>query len=160
MKKQQNLETEYWNWIVSNSTTMRGIMNPYLIIAIISSLLFGFTTIVQKKSTGIDSVTFSVLSLGVSFISILLYWLFFSPVKHINATGVIYSIVAGILSGFAFMFFIIALRMCKVNTVVIINSFSAVVAVILAVVLLRERLSVTQIIGVFFGISGVILVTI
>jgi len=135
-------------------------MNPYIVIAIISSLLFGFTTIVQKKSSGIDSVTFSMLSLGVSFLSVFIYWLFFSPVKQCNLTGINYSIMAGFLSGFAFLFFIIALRMCKVSTVVIINSFSAVVAVLLSIVLLRERLSYTQIVGVVLGISGVILVTI
>lgn len=135
-------------------------MNPYIVIAIISSLLFGFTTIVQKKTSGIDSITFSMISLGASFISILFYWLFFTPLKQASLSGISYSIAAGILTGFAYLFFIVALRMCKVNTVVIINSFSAIVAVILAVVLLKEKLTLTQAIGVVMGISGVVLVTI
>jgi transporter family protein len=135
-------------------------MNPYIVIAIISSVLFGFTTIVQKRTAGIDSITFSVISLGASFLSILIYWLFFSPVKQTSMSGINYSIIAGILSGFAYLFFIIALRMCKVNTVVVINSFSAIVAVILAMVLLKEKLTLTQAIGVCLGISGVVLVTI
>jgi len=47
-----------------------------------------------------------------------------------------------------------------VSPVVVINSFSAVIAVILSVILLKEKLSVHQIVGVFLGISGVVLVTI
>jgi bacterial/archaeal transporter family protein len=138
---------------------MRSKMNPYFIIAIISTVLFGVVTIMQKKTSGIDSVTFTMISLGASFLAVFIYWIF-SPNKSISMNGVNYSILAGIISGFAFLFFIIALRMCKVSTVVIINSFNAVIAVLLAVVLLRERLTVTQILGVVMGISGVILVTI
>jgi transporter family protein len=135
-------------------------MSPYILIAIISSVLFGFTTIMQKKTAGIDSVTFSMISLGASFLSVFVYWLFFSPGKSYSWSGINYSLLAGVLSGFAFLFFIIALRMCKVSTVVIINSFSAAIAVVLSVVLLKEHLTLTQIIGVFMGIGGVILVTI
>jgi uncharacterized membrane protein len=134
-------------------------MNPYILIAIISSVLFGVATIIQKKTTGIDSVTFSMVSLGASFLSIFIYWLFFNPEKIISLNGSIYSIMAGVLSGFAFLFFIIALRMCKVSTIVIINSFNAAIAVILAVILLQEKLSVTQVIGVVMGIGSVILVS-
>lgn len=135
-------------------------MNPYILIAIISSVLFGFTTIMQKKTSGIDSVTFSMISLGASFLSVFIYWLFFSPVKTYNLSGLNYSLLAGLLSGFAFLFFIIALRMCKVSTVVIINSFSAAIAVVLSVVLLREQLTITQIVGICMGMGGVVLVTI
>ncbi len=135
-------------------------MNPYILIAIISCVLFGFTTIMQKKTTGIDSVTFAMISLGASFLSVLLYWLFFSPDKNYSWSGINYSLTAGVLSGFAYLFFIIALRMCKVSTVVIINSFSAAIAVVLSVILLKEHLTLTQIIGIFMGLGGVILVTI
>ena len=135
-------------------------MNPYILIAIISTMLFGFVTIVQKKTTGIDSVSFALISSGASFIGIFLYWLFFAGNKQMSAYGISQSAFAGIISGFAYMFFIIALRMCKVSTVVIINSFNAVIAVILASILLHEKLSPIQITGVFLGISGVILVTI
>jgi uncharacterized membrane protein len=135
-------------------------MNPYILIAIISSVLFGLATIIQKKTTGIDSITFTLVSLGASFLCVLVYWLFFTPVKAISTSGVFYTILSGILSGFAFLFFIIALRMCKVSTIVIINSFNAAIAVILAVVLLQEKLSVTQVIGVAMGIGSVILVSV
>jgi len=135
-------------------------MNTYIILAVISSLLFGYATIIQKKTTGIDSISFAMVSLGVSFLSVFIYWLFFNPARQISLTGINYSIFAGILSGFAFLYFIIALRMCKVSTVVIINSFSAIVAVILAFVLLQEKLTITQISGVILGISGVVLVSI
>jgi uncharacterized membrane protein len=134
-------------------------MSPYLIIAIISSVLFGFTTIMQKKTSGIDSITFSMISLGASFVAVFVYWMFFTPDKQYNVSGLNYSVLAGILSGFAFLFFIIALRNLKVAPVVIINSFSAVIAVVLSVVLLEEKLSIQQMIGVAMGIGGVILVT-
>jgi bacterial/archaeal transporter family protein len=135
-------------------------MNPYILIAIISCVLFGFTTIMQKKTSGIDSVTFAMISLGASFMSVFIYWFFFSPVKTYNLSGLNYALLAGLLSGFAYLFFIIALRMCKVSTVVIINSFSAAIAVVLSVVLLKEHLTITQIVGVLMGMGGVILVTI
>lgn len=135
-------------------------MSPYILIAIISSVLFGFTTIMQKKTTGIDSVTFSMISLGASFLSVFIYWLFFNHSKTYSWNGINYSLTAGVLSGFAFLFFIIALRMCKVSTVVIINSFSAAIAVLLAAMLLKEHLTITQIIGIIMGLGGVILVTI
>ena len=135
-------------------------MSPYVFIAIISSLLFGITTIIQKHTKGIDSVTFSMLSLGASFICVFVYWLLFSPVKTYNLKGMTYGIIAGVLSGFAYLFFIIALRNYKVSPIVVINSFSAVIAVVLSMVLLAEKLSVRQIIGVFLGISGVVLVSI
>jgi uncharacterized membrane protein len=139
---------------------MRLKMNPYILIAIISSVLFGLATIIQKKTTGIDSITFSMVSLGASFLSVFIYWLLFNPVKTTSLSGSVYSILAGILSGFAFLLFIIALRMCKVSTIVIINSFNAAIAVILAVILLQEKLTVTQVIGVAMGIGSVILVSV
>jgi uncharacterized membrane protein len=90
---------------------------------------------------------------------VFIYWLFFNPVKVISWNGASYSILAGFLTGFAFLFFIIALRMCKVSTIVIINSFNAAIAVVLAVILLQEKLSVTQVVGVVMGIGSVILVS-
>jgi bacterial/archaeal transporter family protein len=135
-------------------------MNPYILIAMVSTIMFGFATIIQKRTTGIDSVTFAMISLGASFLSVFFYWVFFAANKNMNLNGISYSLLSGVLTGFAYLFFIIALRMCKVSTVVIINSFNAVIAVLLAVVLLKEHLTVTQIAGVILGISGVILVTI
>ena len=134
-------------------------MNPYIVIAVMSTVLFGFATIIQKKTSGIDSITFTLFSLGASFISVLIFWFLASPVKIITMNGVKFSLLAGVISGFAYLFFIIALRMCKVSTIVIINSFNAAIAVMLAMVLLKEKLSITQITGVIMGIGSVILVS-
>jgi uncharacterized membrane protein len=135
-------------------------MSKYVFIAIISSVLFGFTTIIQKRTTGVDPITFTLLSMISGTVLIFVYWLFFTPNKVYSSIGMYRSLWAGMLSGLAFTLFIIALRHYKVSTVVIINSFSAVVAVLLSVILLTEKLSITQIIGVILGISGVILVSI
>ncbi len=134
-------------------------INPYVLIALISSILFGAVTIIQKRTAGIDSVTFSMVSLGAAFLSILLYWLFSPQVKSCSMSGLAHSLIAGAISGLAYLLFIIALRIHKVSTVVIINSFNAVIAVVLAMVLLRERLSVTQAVGIVLGVSGVVLVS-
>jgi transporter family protein len=63
------------------------------------------------------------------------------------------------MSAAAFLMFILALRNSKVSPIVVINTFSAAIAVILSVILLKEKLSVTQILGVIMGISGVVLVS-
>jgi uncharacterized membrane protein len=134
-------------------------MSKYIIIAIISSVLFGINTIVQKRITGADPITFTLLAMASGTVFVWIYWLFDKTHKVHTTQGISYSLISGVLSALAFLLFIIALRHCKVSTVVIINSFSAVIAVLLSVALMYEKLNITQIIGVIMGISGVILVT-
>jgi transporter family protein len=134
-------------------------MSKYILIAIISSVLFGITTIVQKKAIGVDPVTFVLLSMASGTVVTFLYWYFAAGARVYSAKGIWYGLIAGVMSAAAFLMFILALRNSKVSPIVVINTFSAAIAVILSVILLKEKLSVTQILGVIMGISGVVLVS-
>ena len=134
-------------------------MEKYIIIAIIGAMLSSIIPIIQKRAQGIDSITLTFTSIGTSFFCILIYWFFFNNSKEYSVKGISSGIIAGIIFAITFLLFIIALRLGKASIVVVINSLSIVLTVILSMVFLSESLTIKQFIGIVLGMISIILLT-
>ena len=132
-------------------------MKNYFIFAVISMLLFGINALIQKKAPNIDSISLSLFSIGSAFIIVLIIWLLNFKNKEISIKGSIYSISSGLIFSIALLLFIYSLRIGNLKIVVLLNGLSAGVAVILSFFLLKESISIYQIIGIFLRIAAIAL---
>ena len=134
-------------------------MEQYVIIAIISMFFFGVNAIILKSAKNIDSVTLTLISIVTVAILTLLYWTFFVSKKEFSIQGAGFGILSGIVYSLALVLFVIAIKQGKVSIVSTINALSAGVAVILAVLLLSEKLTAVKIAGVILGILATVLLS-
>ena len=135
-------------------------MELYILFALIAMILFGVNAIIYKVAPNIDAISLALVSFTVSAVGTFIYWLFFVSKKQIALVGIGYGIAAGLLSVGALIFFISALHMGKASIVATIRALSVGVTVLLAVILLSEKLVLTKIIGIVFGIIAVVLLSI
>jgi len=135
-------------------------MEQYILLAIISMLFFGINSVMLKNATKIDSVTLSLVAISTAAMAILICWGLFFQKKEITSEGIAYGIGAGLVYTVAFVLFVMALQTGKTSVVVTINALSAGIAVLLSVIVFRENLSITQIMGIVLGIVATILLTI
>jgi len=147
------LEQKVYNIIIPKTIYME----QYVIIALISMFFFGTNAIIQKSAKNIDPITLTLVALVTATTLTLIYWLFFAPNKEHSIQGISFGILSGVAFAIAFITFIIALKMGKASVVVTINALSAGVAVILAVTLLAEKLTLLKIGGIVLGIIAAIL---
>lgn len=113
--------------------------------------------IILKTAKNIDSVSLTLISLSTAAILTLLYWTFFYSKKEITFQGATYGILSGMAYALALVLFVIAIKQGKVSIVATINALSAGVAVILAVSVLSEKLTLIKIVGIIFGIIAAVL---
>jgi uncharacterized membrane protein len=134
-------------------------MESYIIIAIISMFFFGANAIILKSAKNIDSVTLTLISLATAAVLTLLYWTFFVSKKEFSLQGAGFGLLSGAVYALALVLFVIAIKQGKVGVVSTINALSAGVAVILAVFLLSEKLTLVKIAGVVLGVIAAILLS-
>lgn len=131
-------------------------MKNYVILAIVSMFLFGINAVIQKKAPDIDSITFSLISIITSTLIIFIIWIINFNNKVLSVKGSIYSIISGIVFAIAFLFFIYSLRIGKPQIVLLFNGMSAGIAIILSFIILKESISLFQIIGIMLGLTAII----
>lgn len=134
-------------------------MESYILIAIISMVLFGVNAIVIKSAKNIDPITLSVVSLGTAFCLALVYWFFFYHKKEFGNDGLAVGAASGVIYFFALILFIVALQKGKASVVVTINALSAGVAALLAIFFLSEKITILKLTGIVLGIIAVILLS-
>ena len=135
-------------------------MESYIIMALISMVFFGANAVILKSAKNIDSVTLALISLATASVLTLLYWTFFVSEKQFTVQGLRFGILSGAAYSVALVLFVIAIQQGKVSIVSTINALSAGVAVILAVLLLAEKLTAVKIAGVILGILAAVLLSI
>jgi transporter family protein len=135
-------------------------MESYIILALICMVLFGINAIVYKAAPRIDAVSLAMFSFIVSAIGSFIYWLFFVAKKQVSLAGIGVGTLGGLISVAALITFIAALQMGKASVVNTIRALSAGVTVILAIVLLSEKLTLIKTIGIVLGIIATVLLSI
>ncbi len=139
------------------------LMPPWLIYALLSAFFAALVSILAKIGlVGIDSN----LATAIRTIVIILFaWgiVFFQgtlpQLKHLDRTDLIFLVLSGLATGLSWLFYFKALQIGEVNKIVPIDRFSLVLAVLLAVVFLREKVTGTGWFGIFLIFVGTLVVS-
>ena len=135
-------------------------MESYVVFALLSMLLFGTNAVILKSAKNIDFLSLTLLSVGTSAILALLCWFFLHFKKETGVHGITLGIVSGILNGTGIILFNYAIQRGKASIVAPISSLGAGVAVILAVIILSEKLTLIQTVGIVLGLISVVLLSV
>ena len=132
-------------------------MESYIIFSILSMVLLGTNAVILKSAKNIDFISLTLLSVGTSAILALLCWFILNLKKEMGKQGVSFGILSGILNGTGIILFNYAIQRGKASIVAPISALGAGVAVILAVVILSEKLTILQTIGIVLGLIAAVL---
>ena len=135
----------------------------WILYAFLSALFAALTAILAK--IGVKDVN-SNLATAVRTVVILLFaWgiVFFQQIHrqltHISRFSLIFLILSGITTGLSWLFYFRALQIGEASKVVPIDKLSLVLTIILAVVLLKEKLTVPVLLGSILMTAGAILIS-
>jgi len=134
-------------------------MESYIILALASMVLFGTNAVILKSARNIDALTLTLLSVGTSALLTLVCWSLFYLKREFSVQGISLGIVSGILNGSGIILFNIAIQKGKASIVAPISALGAGVAVILAILILSEKLTILQVFGIVLGIIAVMLLS-
>ena len=129
-------------------------------LAVLAMILSGVNAIIFKVAPNIDAVTLTLVSFGVAAVTTFVYWFFFFQEKQFSQPGIWWGVAAGITSTVLLISFIKALQLGNVNTVNTIRSLSAAVSVILAVLLLGEKITILKGVGILLAIVAVVILSV
>jgi transporter family protein len=134
-------------------------MELYIFFAVISMTFFGINGVLIKVAPEIDPFSLTLVSFSSSTVVAFLYWLICVPDKQVSMQGVGYGVLSGLVSFTALIAFMIGIRMGNASTVSTISSLSSAITVILAVLILSEKITLTQGIGIIIAIISVFLLS-
>ena len=137
-------------------------MNNWLFYAILSALFAAFTAILAK--VGVKDVN-SNLATAIRTIVILLFaWgiVFFQctqkQLSHIDKGSLVFLILSGIATGLSWLFYFRALQLGEASRVSPIDKLSLVLTIVLAAVLLKEKVTLPIVIGTVLMTVGAMLI--
>lgn len=138
-------------------------MPTWLIYALASAFFAAITSILAKIGiAGVDSNLATAIRTAV----ILFFaWMLVAYQGHLkdlttlNRTNLIFLILSGLATGLSWLFYFKALQMGTVNKVVPIDKLSLVLAIIIAAVFLKEKVSAFGWVGVALISLGTLLTT-
>ena len=136
-------------------------MPEWFIYAALSAVFAALTAIFAKlgvKDIDSDFATF-IRTVVVVFMLILLLsvakkW---QPLSLLSPKNWLFLILSGIATGLSWLMYFKAMQAGKVYQVALVDKFSVVLAVILAVIFLGERLNLKEILALCLIVSGVFL---
>jgi transporter family protein len=130
---------------------------------IFAMLAYGFAEIAEvqasRKTLILRSNLWGWFIGSVLFVSIY-FFVFHAKLPSITAAQMILSAVAGILSAIGYLTFYKALRSGKASVVDPVANGGAIIAVVLGLVILGERLLLTQAFGIVLIVGGTLLISI
>ncbi len=130
--------------------------------ALLSALFAAFTAILAKVGvTGVNSN----LATAIRTVVILLFaWgiVFYQgtakQISSISNFSLLFLILSGVATGLSWLFYFRALQLGNASQVVPIDKLSLVIAILLAVVVLREKLTLTLMIGALLMSVGAVVI--
>jgi len=135
-------------------------MQSWIIYSIICLLLWGLWGFVLKiASRGSEWVIVYYLSTIASFILSTIIFILNKGYSRLNTDFNILALIAGLLGSLGYLFFVNALREGEASIVIPLTSIYPAITVILAVLLLGEKISIHQVIGVILALAGIVLLS-
>lgn len=135
-------------------------MAPWLLPALLAFVNFGLWGIAAKVAMfHIDAKSSLIYqAIGVVAVSMITLALVnFKPT--VDAKGIAYSVLTGVLSGAGCLFFTIAASKGKVSSVITITALYPFVTILLAVIFLKETVQLKQAIGMVLALGAILLVS-
>lgn len=138
-------------------------MSTWLIYALFSALFASATAILAKigvkdvnsnLATAIRTVVIIIFAWGIVF-----YQGTFKDLKHISQFSLIFLILSGIATGLSWLFYFRALQIGEASKVAPIDKLSLVFTVLLAFILLKEKLTLLAVLGVILMSAGALLIS-
>lgn len=102
----------------------------------------GMTGINSNLATAVRTVVVLVMAWGIVFITGKQ-----SEIQDITARGWIFLILSGVTTGMSWLCYFYALKLGEASKVIPIDKFSVVISMILAFVVLHEKLTVAKVLG-------------
>ncbi len=137
-------------------------MQAWLIYSIISLLLWGVWGIILKYSNNFyNTVTTYYLSTIGSFATATILTLTMkndfntNPLRHIH-----FPLIAGFFGTLGYWFMVKALEQGKASIVITITAVYPVITLALSILILYEKLTLTQVIGIVLAVLGIVLMSI
>lgn len=136
----------------------------WLLFAVLSAISAALVAIFGKIGLqGIDSNTATMIRAGIMFVFLVLFVLATGKTSQIskifsNQKALFYIFLSGIAGAASWLFYFIALKLGKASQVVPIDRMSIVFVIILAFLILGEKITLKITIGTAFMAVGAILV--
>ncbi|WP_448579429.1 EamA family transporter [Thermosphaera sp.] len=137
-------------------------MQAWLIYSIISLLLWGVWGVILKYSNNFyNTVTTYYLSTIGSFATATILTLTMkndfntNPLRHIH-----FPLIAGFFGTLGYWFMVKALEQGKASIVITITAVYPVITLALSILILYEKLTLTQVIGIVLAVLGIVLMSI
>lgn len=137
-------------------------MKTWVAFAIISMLFAGVTSVIAKMGlTGISSEMGIAVRTAFVFVIILIFAALTVPggeFSQLTRENIFWLGLSGVTTSFSWIFYYKAIKDGEVSTVALIDKGSIIVAVLLAVVVLKETLSLRTIIGAIVMLTGLAII--
>jgi transporter family protein len=136
----------------------------WLIFAIMSAVFAALVAIFGKIGLeNVDANTATMIRGGIMFAFLILVIAFTGKIEHIitifsNSKALTYIFLSGIAGALSWLFYFLALKMGKASQVAPIDRLSIVFVIILAFLILGEKISLKIAIGAALMVVGAILV--
>lgn len=135
-----------------------GIGVLYVTITVIS---WGASTAFLKLAITEGDVDASRLIRAISqtILVIVAFWVFTSSSQQSLKFGMLFPLLSGLLSGFAFIFFSHGLEIIPASTAKPLLSLKLVISVTLGILVLNETFTLFKVLGVSFALSAIFLLS-
>lgn len=138
-------------------------MHTWLIYAFLSALFAAFTAILAK--IGVKNVNSNVATAIRTIVILLFAWgiVFaqgtYKQIASISKVSMLFLILSGIATGLSWLFYFRALQLGEASKVSPIDKLSLVLTIVLAAIILKEKVNVAIIIGAVLMSVGAIIIT-
>jgi transporter family protein len=137
-------------------------MNIWITYAFVSMLFAGFTSVIAKKGLeGISGDLGLTIRTGFVFLFTMVFAFLVVPNKDwalLKTPNWLWLAGSAVTTTLSWIFYYRAIKLGEVSTVALIDKGSVVVAVLLAILILHESLTVPKIIGALLIVGGLIVI--
>ncbi len=133
----------------------------WLVFALLAMLSWGLWAFFPKLAMNYmkPKSVFIYEFIGVFIIGIIAF-LFIGSKFEFNTKGVIFAVLTGMAGSLGALFFLLALVKGRVSVVVVTTALYPLIAILLAVLVLKEPITLTQVFGMFLALVAIILLSV
>jgi transporter family protein len=137
-------------------------MEKWILYALISMVFAGFTAVIAKLGlTGISGDLGLAIRTCFVFVFTLLFAAAVVPraeLAAVSTSNVVWLGLSAITTTVSWVFYYKAIKLGEVSSVALIDKGSVIVSVLLAVVILREALTMQKVFGAVLVVSGIVVI--
>ena len=131
----------------------------YIVLALVAMVGFAVTAVLYKLAAPhIDAVSLTLVMSLVATLTVVPLWLF--QERLITPKGIAFGTAAGLIAGVSMVAYITAIHLGKVSVAATLRNLSFLVAILLAVFFLSEKITPLQWMGVGLATVAVLLLSV